>query len=168
MYSFSPNLLNQLNLLQQKKLNKGELFLLAKAIADSIPLPPADTENIALFTISHRSFINNVIYSLSDFTYIDEESVKTLYRIIDELTLWRYNIAYNPPYILFRGDPNTVIDDVSCLIRYVDVGDICSVIDVIDKANWMYRMFRDVAKEIKTSIKFSNSGVSNVSYPDIK
>jgi len=151
MYAFSSDLSGRLNLLQQRKLGKGEIFLLAKAIADSIPLAPAETDNIALFTINHRSFMNNVIYSMAEFTYIDDENVKTIYRLVDELSLWRYSVAHNPPSILFRGDTNTVIDDISCLPRYIDVSNMCAVADIVDKANWVYNMFRDVAKEVKAA-----------------
>lgn len=149
MRSFSPEVISKLNLLQQKKLGKGEVFLLSKAIADNLPLAPIETDNIKLFTINYRNYINEVIFSISDYSYIDDETVKTIYRLIDELSLWRYNIAHNPPAIFFKGDNNTVVDDISCLLRYVDVTHICSVSDIADKANWLFNMFKDVAKEIK-------------------
>lgn len=153
MYAFPQDLAAKLNMLQQKKLGKGEIFLLAKAIADSLPLAPLDTENITLFTLTHRGAINEVIYSLSSFTYIDEENVRTIYRLIDELSLWRFNIAHNPPSILFKGDVNTVVDDTSCLLRYVDTTYLCAVADIVDKANWVYAMFRDVTKEVAVQKK---------------
>lgn len=149
MYAFSPDLAGKLNMLQQKKLCKGEIFLLAKAIADSIPLAPVDADNISLFTLGHRAYMNEVIYSLAEFTYIDDETTKTIYRLIDEVSLWRYNIAHNPPYMLFKGDTNTVVDDTSCLLRYIDVTYLCAVADIVEKANWVYAMFRDVATEVK-------------------
>lgn len=153
MYAFPHDLSSKLNLLQQRKLNKAEIFLLAKAIADSLPLAPADTDNIALFTLNHRNFINEVIYSLADFTYIDDENVKTIYRLIDELSLWRFNIAHNPPNILYSGDTNTVVDDTTCIMRYVDTTYICAVADIVDKANWVSAMFRDAATFVKTHQK---------------
>lgn len=148
MYNFPQDVAGKLNMLQQKKLVKAEIFLLAKAVADTIPLAPADTDNIALYTLTHRGFINEVIYALAEYTYIDDENVKTIYRLIDELSLWRYNVAHNPPSIIFTGDTNTVVDDLSCIMRYVDVTYVCAVADIMDKANWVYAMFRDVAKEV--------------------
>lgn len=153
MYAFPQELSSKLNMLQQKKLAKAEVFLLAKAIADSIPLAPADTDNIALYTLSHRAYMNEIIYSMASYTYIDDENVKTVFRLVDELSLWRFNVAHNPPSILFKGDTNTVVDDLTCILRYVDVTYVCSVADIIEKANWVYAMFRDVAKEVKAQKK---------------
>lgn len=153
MYTFSQDVASKLNLLQQRKLAKGEIFLLAKAITDSIPLAPVDTDNIALFTLNHRNFINEVVFSLAAYTYLDDEAVKTIYRLIDELSLWRFNIAHNPPVVIYQGDTNTVVDDTTCIMRYVDTTFICSVADIADKANWVYSMFRDIAFEIKAQAK---------------
>lgn len=153
MYAFPQELAAKLNMLQQKKLCKAEIFLLAKAIADTLPLAPVDTDNIALFTLTQRGFINEVVYSLAEYTYIDDENVKTIYRLIDELSLWRFNIAYNPPNILYKGDTNTVVDDTTCILRYVDITYLCSVADIVEKANWISSMFRDVAKEVKAQKK---------------
>ena len=152
MYAFSQAVDSKLNTLQQRKLVKGEIFLFAKAIADSLPLANVDVENISLFTLSHRKFVDEVIYSISNYTFIDDESVKTIYRLIDEVSLWRFNIAHNPPVILYRGDTNTVVDDTSCILRYVDTTYLCSVADIVEKANWVYSMFRDVSKEVKISM----------------
>lgn len=153
MYAFTQDIAAKLNMLQQRKLTKGEIFLLAKAIADSIPLAPAETDNIALFTLNHRAYINEVIYSLAEFTYIDDENAKTIYRLVDELSLWRYNIAHNPPVIMYKGDTNTVVDDTTGILKYVDVTYLCAVADIVDKANWVYAMFRDVAAEVKAQKK---------------
>lgn len=150
MNVFSKELSSKLLTLQQRKLTNGELFLLAKAIADSLPLPPIDVDSISLYTISKRSKINDIIYSLQEYTYLNDEEIKVIYRLIDELTLWRYNIAYSPPNIVFRTNSNLVIDDISCLPRYIDMTYLCAVADIVDNANWMYNLFKDVVKEIGT------------------
>lgn len=150
MNVFSKELSSKLLTLQQRKLTNGELFLLAKAIADSLPLPYIDVDSISLYTISKRSKINDIIYSLQEYTYLNDEEIKVIYRLIDELTLWRYNIAYNPPNIVFRNDVNLFIDDISCLPRYIDMTYLCAVADIIDNANWIYNLFKDVVKEIGT------------------
>lgn len=148
MSSLSKTTIEKLLTIQQKKLEKGEIFLLSKAIADTLPLAPADTDSINIYTLQHRRYINNVIYYLNDYTYLDEDVKAIIYKNINELTLWRHSVAHNPPTIMFRGDTNTVIDDISCLLRYVDVPSICSVVDVLDNANWTYSLFRTVAQEI--------------------
>ena len=149
MYRLSVELNKKLALLAQRKLSKGELLLLSKAIADSIPLAPCDTDNIALYTLTKRSYVDEVIYGINDFSYLDESERKSVYKLIDEFSLWRYNVAHNPPIIFFKGDTNTVIDDISGLLRYVDVGSLCSVADMIDNANWIYGVFRELTSEVK-------------------
>lgn len=152
MHRLSVNLNSKLSLISQRKPEQGEVFLLAKAIADSLPLAPFNTENITLFTLTQRSFIDEVIYTLNDYTYLDEETRKLVYKLVDELSLWRYNTAYNPPHILFKGDINTVIDDMSNLLRYVDVSYMCSVADIVDRANWTYTTFRELVSEVSLQV----------------
>ena len=153
MHRLSVNLNSKLSLVSQRKLEQGEIFLFAKAIADSLPLAPFNTENITLFTLTQRSFIDETIYALNDYTYLDDETRKLVYKLVDELSLWRYNVAYNPPHILFKGDINTVIDDMSNLLRYVDVSYMCSVADIVDRANWTYTTFRELVNEISLQIE---------------
>lgn len=153
MHNFSQNLAQSLFTFGQRKLEKGEVFLLAKAIADVLPLAPVDEENIAIFHLKHRRFVDDVIYGLNSFLYNDEEQIKTIYKLIDSLGMWRQVIAHNPPSILFSCDTNTVIDDISCLKRYVDCVYLCAVADIVDKANWTYNVFRQAATELKSNTK---------------
>lgn len=151
MHNMSVELTNKLSLISQRKLEKGELFLLAKAIADSIPLAPTGLENISIYILNHRRFIDSVIFTINHFSYIDEDNTKTLIKLIEELSLWRYNIAHEPPSIFFTGEANTVIDDISCINRYVNNEYLCSVSDIAQKANWVYNTFKDLTKEVKLS-----------------
>lgn len=148
MFNISQQLKTELLKLNQRKLEKGEIFLLAKAISDEIPLAPQDTDNINLYILTHRSTIDSIIYEFSCYSYLEEETIKTIYKLISELSLWRLNIAHNPPTILFRCGENAVIDDISCLPRYVDLTYMSSVADIVDNANYMYSLFRDFVKEI--------------------
>lgn len=157
MYRLSADLISKLSSLEQKKLGKGELFLLSKAISDTIPLAPVDTDNIALHTLNFRNLVNEVIYTLNEYTYLDKEQTDVVYKTINDLCLWRFNIAYNPPSIFFKGDPNTVVDDISCILRYVNLTDICAVGDIAEKANWTACVFSEVVKEVNTSINHRNS-----------
>lgn len=156
MYRLSAKLKNELLLISQRKLCKGELLLFAKAIADSIPLAPSDTTNITLFTLTQRNYIDSIIYGINEYTYLDDEERILVYKLIDEFSLWRFNVAYNPPHIFFKGDINTVIDDMSNLLRYIDVTYMCSVADMVDRANFTYTLFKDLAKEIKLQENYRN------------
>lgn len=148
MYRLSSELSIKLNKFAQRKLEKGEIFLLAKVIADNIELAPRGTDNIKLFTLTKKRFVNEVIYALNDFTYLNDEQRDVVFKLIDELSLWRYNIAYNPPVVFFKGDTNTVVDDVTSILRYVDVTYACSVADIVETANWTYGVFTDLCKEV--------------------
>ena len=149
MYKLSPSLQSALSMLQQRKLGKGELFLLAKALSDSIPLAESGCDNITLHTLNHKYFMNEVLFKVSEYSYIDEESRAVIFKLVNELSLWRFNIAYNPPSLFYRGEANTVVDDTSALLRYVDVSYMCAVGDIVEKANWYYNTFKELARECK-------------------
>lgn len=135
----------------QKTLENGELFLLAKAISDEMPLMEEKFESVRLFTLRYKKFIENIIYKLNEYTYITEEQQNIILELIDSLCLWRYMIAYEPPMILFRSDKDVVIDDISCLPRYIDINYMCAVGDIIEKANFIYSIFRELAKFYKVN-----------------
>ena len=146
MYSFSQELTTKLHALGQRKLEKGEVTLLAKAIADLLPLAPSDTENISLFTLNHRNLIDGVIYSINDYSYIDDTTRQHLYNLVNAFSLWRFNTAHSPARVLFTGKLVTVIDDLSCLARYVNVQEMCAIGDIADRANYFYSFFREVGE----------------------
>lgn len=148
MLNISQQIKTELLKLNQRKLERGEIFLLAKAISDEIPLAPQDTENINLYILTHKSTIDSILYEFNYYTYLEDETIKIIYKLISELSLWRLNIAYNPPFILFKCDENAVIDDISCLPRYIDLAYMTSVADIVDNANYIYSLFRNFAKEI--------------------
>lgn len=160
MYQFSQDLSNKLNALNQRVLQKGEVFLLAKAIADALPLMPADEDNVRMFIINHKRFIDEVTWALNMYSYLGDENTATLEKLIGELTLWRSTIAYNPQPILFRDCPNSVIDDISGLPRFVDITYMCAVGDFINNANYINGLFRSLVAEVKTKmIDANNAGV---------
>lgn len=152
MYQFSQDLSNKLNALNQRALQKGEIFLLAKAIADALPLMPADEDNVRLFILNHKRFVDEVIWSLNMYSYMGDEQVTVLEKLIGDLTLWRASVAYNPPVIFFRDCPNSVIDDISNLPRYIDVTYMCAVGDILNNANYMSDIFRSLTSEVKSKM----------------
>ncbi len=148
--SLSADLSNRLSCFSHRKLNKPELVLFAKAVADQLPLAPLDTENIALFTLNHRSYVDECLYSLSGFSYIDNNQTELIYELVNQFSLWRYTIAHKPAELLFSGETDRVIDELSYVSRFVDQTYLCSLTDIADRATWFYRMFKDLVSEVKT------------------
>jgi hypothetical protein len=160
MNQFSEGLTKKLNSLNQRMLKKGEVFLLAKAIADSLPLMPPDEGNVKLFIITHRRLIDEVIWGLNSYSHLSDDDNATLLKLIGDLTLWRASVAYNPPVTYFRDCPNSVIDDISNLPRYVDITHMCAVGDMINDANYMSDLFRTIVAETKADM-INNGGSSD-------
>jgi len=159
MYQFSQDLTNKLNAFNQRMLQKGELFLLAKAIADALPLMPSDEDSVKLFILNHKRMIDEVVWSLNTYTYLGDENVATLEKLICDLTLWRSSVAYNPTVTFFRDCPNSVIDDISNLPRYVDVTYMCAVGDIINNANYISGLFRSFISEVKSKMTNTDNNV---------
>ena len=112
-HSLSPDLANRLSQLNQKPLVSGELFLLAKAIADVLPLPSSNVDNVALHNLSNKGYILSVVYNLNLFTYLNADDTAKLIDTINRLTAWRLTVAYAPMDVIFTGDSNTIIDELS-------------------------------------------------------
>jgi hypothetical protein len=149
MGAISHKVKTELLKFNQRKLEKGEIFLLSKAIADELPLMPPDEEHVKYFILNHKRFIEYVLYGISEFSYLDKEQMDAVYKLVSELSLWRAEVAYNPPVILFKGNYNTVIDDLSALPRFVDNTYMCALADIVSNANYLYCLFRDFVKETK-------------------
>ena len=157
MYSYlSQSLSQKLSHFNQRKLNKPELVLFAKAIADSLPLAPVETDNVSLFTLNHRSFVDECCYVMSAYSFIDRDEVKLVYSLIDQFTLWRMSLAYKPPRVVFKAKTDTVIDDITTIERFVDAACLCSLGDIATNANWYMGMFYDLVGEISVLRKNTN------------
>ena len=145
----NANLQERLLKLGQKTLNKGEIFILAKVIADAIPLPKEACDNIRLYNLNHRGFIDNVLYAFEGFVYIPTDEYETIYRLIDEMVSWRYGVATGKAICLFTGEAQNVVDDMTGFLRYVNMSDVCGVADIAGSANYIYTMFKDVVSFVK-------------------
>lgn len=143
------DLQNRLLTLGQRTLKKGEIFLLAKAIADAVPLPKETTDNIRIHNLNYRNMMNTVIYAFEGFAYIPHEEVETIYRLVDELVSWRYAVASGTALCLFTGEANNFVDDVTGILRYVNMSDLAHGSDIAANANYMYNMFKDVVAILK-------------------
>lgn len=136
----------------QRKLHQGEKFLLAKAIADELPLPPfMPDDEFRIFMLRHKQLVENVCYTLNEFSYLSPEDVEWIYDLVSSLLYWRFRVAYDPPYIYFRGEAETVIDDISCLPKYVNITAMCSVGDMVSNANYTYTLFRKMVINVKAN-----------------
>lgn len=131
--------------LNQRVLADGELFLLAKAIADKLPLMPQDQTNVTLYILTYKESIEQIIYAINDYSYLSQESKDVIYKLIGELTLWRSQVAYAGFKPLFKLDISTVTDDLCGLSKYIDPLYIGSVNDVLNNANYMYGLFYEIA-----------------------
>lgn len=164
MYKISQDLVKKLNNFNQRKLCKGEIFLLAKAIADKLPLMPPDETNVNLFLLNHKRFIIEVIDCLNNYTYLAENEVKTIEKLIGNLTIWRYTVAYNPSTIYFRNSGDSAIDDISLLPKYVDITYMSSVSDLVSRntANYITNLFNEFVTEVKNCILEDSSASSDL------
>lgn len=154
MTKLDQSTINNLLSLKQSKLNKGQLFLLAKAISDTIPLPPADIDSISLYTLTHRNNINHAIDRLSEYTYIDSDVRANIYSLINSIMLWRFNVAYTGLTLFVGDNAAAVTEDISGLLRYVDGVYLLAVGDILPTANWLYATFKELA--IATKIQESS------------
>lgn len=143
----NPALLQQLTSFGQRRLKRGELFLLAQCIANRLPIGVSMPENIRTYTLNLRQQIDGPIYGLTDYIYLPVEDINHLYKMIDALLLWRMSVAHNPAPIYLSGDPTSVVDDLTAILRYVDTGDICSVADVVATASRTALTFQDYLKQ---------------------
>lgn len=143
------DLQNRLLRLAQRTLNKGEIFLLSKAIADAIPLPNESMDNVRIHNLKYRNMINTIISVFEGYAYIPNEEQETIYRLIDELVNWRYSVASGTATCLFTGEPSNFVDDLTGILRYVNMTDIGHGSDIAANANYMYTLFREVVAVAK-------------------
>ncbi len=148
MLTLSSGIKDKLMKLNQRKLTKGEIFLFAKAISDFLPLPPRDEENVLIYLTTKQRGIDEVIYKFNDYSYLDSDATSEVKKLIASLLIWRCHVAYNPGLIIFREDANVVIDDLSYLPKFVDVGYMCAVGDSVQTATYTYNLFREFIKEV--------------------
>lgn len=139
-----------------RKLDRGELCLLAKAIADTRELPSADAlSNFPNYLISIKKDIYAVCYELAEYAFIDSKEMAFVCEQVGSFMIWRASIAHQPSTVLFTGDPNNVIDDITSIRRYVDTSVLCDIVNVLDRANWLYRTFRELCVNVRESTQNS-------------
>lgn len=139
----------------QRRLTEAEEALLARAIADCIPIMPADEHEVKMYMISQKSITNEIFYTLRSYCYIDNNIMEDIFSIACQFMTWRVAIAYKPPYVIFSGDENKVVDELSLLPVFVEHKKMCDIVDGLANANYTYRLFREFCEAVKTSLYVS-------------
>ena len=134
-------LTTELRQFAHRKLCKGELVLLSFAIANRLPLLEDDSESINMKMVKHLRLIERVVYTLQEHAGVDKDCIDTIKTQVGRFLMWRTEVARGNTTILFSGEHNTVIDDLSGLLRFLDSSVLCAVGDVAIKANWLSRVF---------------------------
>ena len=65
----------ELQRFNQRKLDKGELVLLAQCLSNVIPCIPSDIENPKMHILNYSALIERVVYSVNNYAYIDAEAM---------------------------------------------------------------------------------------------
>lgn len=149
IYQLSDSLKTRLLSLSQRTLTKGEIFLLSKAIADAIPLPEAVDVSVRTHNLNYRSFVMNVWSALGDYVYIPNEYLEIVYRLLDDFVSWRAAVANGTSGCMFSGDPNNFVDDVTGVLKYVNMSDFAEGSVCAANAGHMYGIFKEIISYVK-------------------
>lgn len=139
-------LLNQLSSYNFKQLEKGEKVLLAKAIADTLPLSSGSADDVNAYMLTHKTRVFSVLDAISHYLYIDDKEL--MYTLVKDFMQWRFRIAFNPPIVTFNSGTDCVIDDMSCLAKFVDKSAICDILNVHSNATFLYSIFRSISAQV--------------------
>lgn len=145
-------LTTELRQFAQRKLTRGELVLLSFAIANQLPLIEDSSNSIGLEMVKHLRLIKRVVYTLQEHAGFEGDGVETIKTQVGRFLLWRTSVAKGGVSVLFSGEHNTVIDDMSGMLRFLDVSVLCAVGDVANKANWLFRTFTDLVSLCQDAI----------------
>lgn len=136
----------KLLMLAQRSISKGEIFILAKLLADKIPvvLKGGESDSLMGHTLNYRSKMDSVIFTLNDYLHISTQSTASIYAIVDRVWSWRYAVANGTTFMRFSGETDAVVDDITCILGYVNTSDMCGVVDMVADANYMHMLFGEV------------------------
>lgn len=143
----------ELSQFSQRKLEQGEVVLLAYALANKIPLIPNEVESVVQYVIGYSGLIDGVRFKLIEHAHISDEQVSTLKELVGKFLLWRTSVAKGNQLVLFSGDANVVIDELTGLPRLVDIGLLCSLSEICERGNWVFSVFRKLVDSIYTEYK---------------
>lgn len=121
----------------------GEAFILARLLADRIPVNVSDETGWGQ-TLKYRGHVDSVLYELNEYIHIPQETMKNIYLMVERIWKWRLSVSTGESNLLFTGDANSVIDDISGMLRTVHLSDVCPVADIVHDANYIYSLFKQV------------------------
>lgn len=153
----------ELRRFNQRKLAHGELVILAFTVANQLPIFDKGTQNPKLDMVKNHQLMENVVYRLCEFASTDRETLDHLKDLTFRFLMWRSTVAWGDMSVMFSGEHNTVIDDLSGLLRFHETGCLCSVGDVALSANWLKNVFTDLVKSEIQHLSLSQKAVNDVS-----
>lgn len=127
-----------------RTIKPGEAFLLARLLADRIPVLGVEAGSPWEQTLKHRVAVDDVLYSLNEYLHIPQETRKNIYLMVERIWVWRQSVAAGTSNLLFSGDATSVVDDVTGILRSVNLSDVCPVADIAADANYIYDLFKQV------------------------
>lgn len=142
----------------QKAFEKGELILLAKALADVLPLLEMSNDLksgrsvLKEHVAKHRYFIDSALYTISCSCFLSDQAQEEVRNLTEAFVLWRHSVAYatlNPIFVA----RDRVIDDLSGLPVFLDCSQLAYLSDVAGNATHMYVVFKEIATERWFSVK---------------
>ena len=134
----------ELRQFNQRKLCKGELVLLSFAIANRLPVLGENHDSIGLELVKHHGLIERVVYTLQEHAGFESEGLDTIKTQVGRFLMWRTEVARGGMSVLFSGEHNTVVDDMSGMLRFLDSSVLCAVGDVAVRGNWLIRTFSNL------------------------
>lgn len=152
----------ELRRFNQRKLLPGEAVVLAYCIANQLPIFDKGVQNPKLDMVKNHQILEGVYYRLCEFASMDRDSLDKLKDSTLRFLLWRSNVAWGDMSILFSGEHNTVIDDMSGMLRFHDTGTLCSVGDIAISANWLKNIFTNLVKAEIQHLSLSQKAVGDV------
>lgn len=141
----SPEIKSKLMRFVHRQIKPGEAFLLARLLADRIPIATESVEPWAQ-TLKYRQQVDGVIYGLNEYLHISQHNISNIHRMVERLWAWRLAVATGQSNLLFSGEVNNVVDDVTGILRSVNMSDIAPVADICQDANYIYDLFRQVVQ----------------------
>lgn len=139
----SPEVKSALMRFMQREIKGGEAVLLSRLIADRIPVD-CTVEQPWQQTLQFRSKVDSVIFELNEYIHIPQNTHRHIYMMIERIWHWRMCIAKGESNIIFSGTQCTVVDDFSGLLRHLNLSDISPLADMVDSANYIYHLFKQV------------------------
>lgn len=134
----------ELQRLNQRKLRKGELVLLSYCLASQIPVVPTNIENARMHVLAHKQLIMETIYAVNNYSYIDTNEQDFIEDCVVRFVSWRTAVSTGKMKVLFTGESDMVVDQLSGLTGYFDPGVLCSVGEEALSANWLLRTFTEL------------------------